>query len=119
MSKRMNNSIQEYGKKINRGLSIFDIGSLMAVMLGILFLNIYVDTASTSVSDGVTYQEGNSVAPSNEQEKGLPFGSKNGKTYTFSWCQGSSRILEKNKIIFATEDEAQRSGRTMSKLCQK
>jgi hypothetical protein len=119
MSKRMNNSIQEYSKKINRGLSIFDIGSLMAVTLGILFLNVYVDAKSTKALTGAVYQEGDLTIESKEQDKGLPFGSKNGKTYTFSWCQGSSRILEKNKIIFATEDEALRSGRTMSKLCQR
>ncbi len=48
-----------------------------------------------------------------------PFASINGKTYTFSWCNGASVISPKNIIYFNTEKEAQNSGRTLSKLCKK
>jgi hypothetical protein len=48
-----------------------------------------------------------------------PFGSAKGKTYTFSWCQGSTRISSKNKIYFGSEEEAKGVGRRLSKLCKK
>jgi hypothetical protein len=115
----MKHSIQEYCKKINRELSIYDIGSLLAVTLGILGLYTYLAVEKSRTRVDVVYQEGVESGVVEKNDTSLPFGSKNGKTYTFTWCQGSSRILEKNKIIFGSEDEAQKSGRTMSKLCKK
>jgi hypothetical protein len=53
------------------------------------------------------------------QTNSKPFGSKHGKTFTFSWCSGSDRILIKNKIYFSSSEEALASGRSLSKLCKK
>jgi hypothetical protein len=46
-----------------------------------------------------------------------PFGSKNGTTYTYSWCSGSGRILDKNKIFFLSQEDAEKRGRTLAKTC--
>jgi hypothetical protein len=115
----MNNSIQEYCKKINRELTIFDVGSLAVVTLLILVLGIYLEVETTKETSEILYQESLTEGASGEEKSSLPFGSNHGKTYTFSWCQGSSRILDKNKIIFPDEEHAKKSGRTLSKLCTK
>ncbi len=82
----------------------------------------YVHSVALEKRQAVVYLEGNK----DEQDKNRPpvelthpFGSKKGTTYTFSWCAGSSRISQKNKIFFASEEEAKGFGRRLSKLCNK
>ena len=64
------------------------------------------------------YREADSFSQSNSGEKVSIFASKNGKTYTFSWCQGANKIKEENKVFFSSEEEAVKSGRRLSKLCK-
>lgn len=45
--------------------------------------------------------------------------SKNSTSYHFSWCSGAKKIKEENKIIFASEQEAQSKGLTLASNCQK
>lgn len=45
--------------------------------------------------------------------------SKNSTLYHFLWCSGAQRIKEGNKIIFASEQEAQSQGHTLASNCQK
>ena len=54
-----------------------------------------------------------------EGKQNMPFGSRYGKTYKYVWCQGSSRISQKKKIYFSSVEDAEISGRTLSKLCKK
>lgn len=114
-------SIQEYLKKINSVISIVDCISILISTLSILsfLLFLYIKNESSSVPTTYTSSEVNGGQSSNENYESRPFASKNGKTYTFSWCQGSSVIAVKNKIYFDDESSAQNSGRTLSKLCQK
>ena len=64
----------------------------------------------------VVYQVASSTSEGNIDIR--PFGSIQGTTYTFEWCQNSKAILLKNKIIFKNEDDAKKRGRTLSKLCK-
>lgn len=44
--------------------------------------------------------------------------SKNGKAYFFTSCSGASRISEKNKIYFDSEDEAVKAGYYLAANCK-
>lgn len=44
--------------------------------------------------------------------------SKNGKAYYFSNCAGVGRISDKNKIYFASEDEALKAGYYLAANCK-
>jgi hypothetical protein len=109
-------SIQEYLKKINSSISLGDCLSLLTttvILLGAAYYFYYMSKISQSpvIYDSPFVQ---AVAKIDER----PFASKLGKTYTFDWCQSASTILEKNKLYFKDEIEAQSSGRTLSKLCK-
>ncbi len=45
------------------------------------------------------------------------FGSKNGRKYYFSWCSGASRVKLENRVYYASEQEAQQSGRSIAAGC--
>lgn len=119
----MGNSIQDYLKKINSRLTWVDCLSLLVTSLFLLGFLGYLYRDKGNNDNAVEYRVFNSAVRSNGNEQIFqdirPFGSKFGKTYTFSWCQGSSMIDEKNKQYFASEEEAKRTGRKLSKLCEK
>ncbi len=110
-------SIQDYLKKINSHLGWVDTISLSLVALVLLVLQGYL--LFTTQSQPITFieKEGTQVEVMNDQASILPFASRNGTTYTFSWCKNAGQILAKNKIYFKDEQEAKNSGRTLSKLC--
>lgn len=114
--------IQDYGKKINRSLSRLDIISLFITVFFFVMLALYSNDKERSLVNKVVILKG-AIAEETIQASPIhdrrPFGSKTGTTYTYSWCSGSSRILPKNKVYFSSDDEAQKSGRTLSKLCKK
>jgi hypothetical protein len=111
-------SIQDYLKNINRSLSTLDCVAIFIIFLvvstGALFLR-YKNTISKK---DFVYHKITDVTERSYRKENLPFASKNGATYTFSWCSSSSRILEKNRIYFQSEIEAMQSGRRLSKLCK-
>lgn len=114
-------SIQDYLKKINSWLTYADILSLFVVFLGIsLFLG-YVWHNETKKKEEIIYKESiiKETDLVSEKTKGLPFGSKKGKTYTFDWCGGSGNIKVANKIYFTSQEDAEAKGRTLSKLCKR
>ncbi len=114
-------SIQDYAKKINSRLSILDVIGVSSTSLILTGTTLYILTITVSASD-VSYREGERVpqeASGSIPDANLPFASSKGKTYTFTWCSGSSKISTKNKIYFKTEAEAIATGRTLSKLCHK
>lgn len=116
-------SIQDYCKKINRRITVIQIVSLSVTLLVLIGLLLFLKVERKRTIAEVVYTE--SETGQNEETNALPsqnprpFGSKNGKTYTFSWCQGSTRISPKNKIYFSSAVVAQQQGRTLSKLCKK
>lgn len=123
MCKRMGHSIQEYCKKINRELTIIESISPWITFFAIVTVCVFLSIERKESLKPVLYTKGNektSVETSqNEAMKWRPFASKNGTTYTFSWCQGSGRIADKNKIVFSSKEEAEKSGRVLSKFCKK
>ena len=113
----MDSSIQDYAKIINRKLTITDCVSVFGTFLVLLGFLVFLVTKEVDASVPVIYIEGT-------KEESIPsraqiFASKKGKTYTFNWCSGSKNISAKNKIFFQNEEDAKRSGRTLSKLCNK
>lgn len=112
-------SIQEYLKKINSRLSYLDCVSIGITMIILATFVIYIKNTEKNMKKPLLYIENKDIANQERASKTGIFGSVYGKTYTFSWCQGASRILEKNKIYFTSQEEAARSGRSLSKLCSK
>lgn len=120
----MGPSIQDYCKKINSDLTFTSIFSVFLVVVFLAGFIVYISYQESSLRKPISYTEATgmnaseSVSNSSVQGNSRPFGSSKGKTYTFAWCQGSDRILEKNKVYFASEQDAKASGRTLSKLCR-
>ena len=44
--------------------------------------------------------------------------SKSGKKYHYPWCAGAKQIADKNKITFASTDEARKAGYTPAANCK-
>jgi len=126
MQTNIRHSIQDYCKKINSWLTGADILSLFVTAVFLSICVGYVTVKQQARKSEVVYTVG---ARTNESSLSFatnvssadtrPFGSKNGKTYTYSWCSGSKNIALKNKIYFASESAASATGRTLSKLCKK
>ncbi len=114
----MGNSIQDYLKKINSLLSFSDTVSIITTAVFLLLCAIYLSWVFLSKQQPIVYTRGD-AAPVAEQGDSRPFGSRNGTTYTYSWCQGSERTKPENKIFFKDQEQAELLGRTLSKLCQK
>ena len=118
-------SIQDYCRKINSRLTGFDILSLFVTVFFILALVLVIQYQRLGKIEKVVYKEaeiGSNTSLVTEDvmhTDGRPFGSNKGKTYTFSWCSGSKNISAKNKIYFSSQADAEKSGRTLSKLCRK
>lgn len=117
MQTNIASSIQDYSKKINRSLTRAHLLSIFSITLVLVALTGYVYVKEREKRVPVLYRDAE-VEERGEVET-RPFGSIKGKTYTFSWCQGSSRISQKNKVYFASKEQAEKEGRTLSKLCQK
>jgi hypothetical protein len=113
----MISSIQEYLKKINRGIRKLSIYSILITTAIIIAFVVYLYKSKTN--NYITYTK-----VTKELENALtvdprPFASVSGDTYTFIWCKNASNILIKNRLYFTNQDEAIKSGRIISKFCQK
>lgn len=118
MQTNIGHSIQDYLKKINSAITSYDILSLFLTVVILFGFLLYVNYVKSSRKVPVIYTTSETKAGMIVQNSSNAlFGSIHGSTYTFSWCKGASKIKEKNKIFFSSEDEAKRSGRTLSKLC--
>jgi hypothetical protein len=114
-------SIQEYCKKINSRLTVIDVA--------VLTFTAHITYKESQTRQKVTYKEslsedslsnyGNKLNSVSFVQDARPFGSKKGKTYTFSWCNGSKSTSLKNKVYFVSSKDAESSGRTLSKLCKR
>jgi len=126
MQTNIRHSIQDYCKKINSWLTGADVVSLLITTIVLGLFVYYISMEQQSWKGEVVYKVGDHTNQSAMSVTGdiassdvRPFGSKNGKTYTYSWCNGSKNIALKNKIYFASEEAASATGRTLSKLCKK
>ena len=111
-------SIQDYGRKINSRLTVLDCLSLTITALVLITFLMYYKQKKNIDYHPLRYIKGDATEESNNNQS-LPFGSKNGKTYTFNWCSGGKTTKEANKIYFKSEKEAEMLGRHLSKLCHK
>lgn len=109
-------SIQEYLKRINSSLTNLNCISILATTLCLIGFTGYLYYEKAVSDIPVSYIPHNSQNVTQNSDP-RPFASIDGKTYTFFWCQNSGII--KNRIYFNNEESAQKSGRTLSKLCQK
>ena len=122
-------SIQDYCKKINSRLTGVDILSLLVTALFIIGLALVIEHGRGEKMKKIVYKEAstkessslsvNLVTKETRDNGGFPFGSRKGKTYTFSWCRSSSMIKSSNKMYFSSVNEAEKAGRTLSKFCKK
>ena len=114
-------SIQDNLKKINSWLAITDIVSIFVTFLTISLFAMYISYVQVESRSEVMYKENfsSNLETATMPTDNKPFGSQKSKTYTFSWCQGATRISVKNKIYFSSTEEAKAQGRTLSKLCKK
>lgn len=58
------------------------------------------------------------VSASLETSSGQVVASKNGTKYHYSWCAGAKQIAEKNKIYFASIEDARAAGLTPASNCK-
>jgi hypothetical protein len=63
-------------------------------------------------------QELASVGSALPEGGGEVVASKNGTKYHFPWCAGAQQIAEKNKVIFASIQEAKNAGYTPASNCK-
>lgn len=111
-------SIPEILRHINTRLSVYDCIALATLTLGLAISAIFLHEMKLKAKLPVLYKtSGAEVLGATSDARA--FGSKNGTTYTYSWCQGSSQIKEANKIYFPSTEAAENTGRRLSKLCQK
>ncbi len=111
-------SIQDILRNINRSLTWYDIVSVALLFVLALSLFLFLKKEESARYGNLEYIENTAEITDRTNATSKIFASKNGKTYTYAWCQGASRIKEANKIFFTNEETAKRSGRTLSKLCQ-
>jgi hypothetical protein len=62
--------------------------------------------------------KGASVSSVVPVSSGEVVGSKNGTKYHYPWCPGASQIAEKNKVTFASIEEARSKGYTPAANCK-
>lgn len=117
MQTNVGSSIQEYCKKINSAISKYDIYGLTFVVAVLLVLYVYILTHEVNKKKEVTFSHLEASSSLENTTRNAPFGSKNGKTFTYAWCKGSTRIKEANKVYFGSKEQAEKSGRSLSKLC--
>lgn len=115
----MGHSIQEILKNINSKTTALDCMSILLTLLVVVGAAFFLSHKAKMALEPIIYTESGITTGTMQTDDSRPFASKNGKTYTFSWCQGGTQIKPSNKIYFKNEEGAQRSGRTLSKLCQK
>ena len=84
--------------------------------------NIKLEDESPNIVKG---EIGDSITLINNIEEGAPIlkermyvASKNGKLYYSLGCAGAKRILEKNQVWFATKEEAEDTGYSLSTSCK-
>lgn len=111
--------IQETVKKINSQIHVSWIFSLYITVFCLFVFVIYLNFSKKEENKEVLYKDGISYSNTKITNKSDIFASKNGTTYTFSWCKGADKIKEQNKIFFSSEEEAIKSGRRLSKMCSK
>ena len=114
--------IQERLKKINSQISNEILVSLCVTTIFFILFTFYIIYFKNGDNKALEHKEQKEQLAIIKQQKGDTdtqiFASRNGKTYTFSWCSGANKIKEENKIFFKSEKDAISTGRALSKLCK-
>ena len=117
-------SIQELSSKIKaRERELFLV--LLIMMIG--FLGYGLGRLSTIRDERIPVrveqgsatprQPGQEEAAPTLSQGGLLIGSKNAAKYHLPWCPGAKKISEKNKVWFASEEEAEQAGYSPAANC--
>ena len=119
---RMRLSIQDFVRKINSYLLyLFPISWIaLFALCSLLFLlyTLVILTVSAPERHAFVLTKGQGVKKE-EIATRLPYvASKTGKKYYESLCSAVKRIKEKNRVYFASEEEAKASGREKSAQCE-
>jgi len=71
---------------------------------------------TSSTIEASSTSPGTAASPDTATASGY-VGSKNGTKYHLPWCSGAARILEENRVLFATKAEAEAAGYTPAANC--
>lgn len=95
------------------GLASFGLGKLSVSEVNEKEVRIISGAAAVGavVAPGVSAQ-------TEAQNSGQVVASKNGTKYHYPWCGGAKQIAEKNKITFATIEEAKAAGYSPAGNCK-
>ncbi len=102
-------------------VSIIILSSLASFGLGRLSkieenrLPIMIESASSTLQAAVYTV---AAADASSKAGGGYVASKNGSKYYFPWCGGAQKISEKNKITFASKEEAEKAGYQPAANCK-
>lgn len=106
------------------GLSCFGLGRISAQQSHNLPIIIHSPEAPPGTVSGaagdtkVRTVQAAAVALPLSEEGGQYVASKNGSSYHLPWCSGAKSISDKNKVYFASEEEAVAAGYKPAKNCK-
>lgn len=80
--------------------------------------NVETNTLSANALTGLENVEQNGEVGNVVNEGGQVVASKNGTKYHYPWCSGAKSISDKNKIFFASIEEAKKAGYTPASNCK-
>ena len=99
---------------IGVGLSSFFLGRLSVNNTQIRDTSISIINTKESLSPTVN----NNITNYKQTKEKRYLASKNGKLYYPVLCNGANRILEKNRVWFESQSEAEKLGYTLSSNCK-
>jgi hypothetical protein len=76
------------------------------------------DTVAESKADAKPAEQVTKTTESNQGTSEQVVASKNGTKYYLPWCGSAARILDKNKVFFASALEAERAGFAKATNCK-
>lgn len=122
---RIDTSIQDFVKKINSHIFVYltlpELVTLFIFSLSLLIFSLVLAYVTRDERHVFVYHQSTESAYAvsvEDSKKALFFSAKTGKVYYYSWCKAGSRVKEKNRLYFESEEMAKISGRTLSHLCE-
>ena len=116
----MRENITDFLGKINSRVGS-NLSTTEVISLSVTIIIISISLICITIGD-IAFRQPISIIESREVLGALNssiVASKNGSTYFFSWCSGVERIKAENLITFLSEDQAKKSGRRLSKTCER
>jgi hypothetical protein len=114
-------------KVLSRKDTFLNLGLILLAVLvayGLGRLHYYEETASVPVKIIQPVPQGAGTIPEvkgvsiDAGSQGVVVASKSGTKYHYPWCSGAKQISAKNKIVFASPEEAQKAGYSPATNCK-